>query len=174
MKISQILSEATKAMKVAKNVNSFIKDDMDDDDDDIVLSLVDTDNANRPDDEDIDEDTLMRIFAVLDHKGEELGAEDLAGDSLTDEVEENITESCLNKMQANALILATALFETCTGKKGQDRDTTDFCEECGVGDEATNSSVSDDDDDEGYEDEDDDMSSIIDDDDELLQDAFRV
>lgn len=168
--LSKILSEATKARALNKAVVNFVNDDVDDDDD-IVLSLVDTDNANKPDSDDIDEDTLMRIFAVLDHSEEELGAEDLSDDELTHDTDVTMTESTLNEMYANALILATRLYEACTNRKGQDRDTTEFCEECGKADEACQSESDFDDDDF-----DDDVEDIEEDDwdDELLSDAYRV
>lgn len=180
MMLSKILSEATKARQVNKAIANFISDDIEDDDD-IVMSLVDTDNANKPDSDDIDEDTLMKIFAVLDHSQEELGAEDLADAEITHETEDTITESTLNEMQANALILAGHLYEACTGKKGQDRDTTEFCDACGKADEACKSSEAcksegDCDDEDDFDDVDDDVEDLGDDawDEDLLADAYRV
>lgn len=171
MMLSKILSEATKARQVNKAIANFVSDDIEDDDD-IVMSLVDTDNANKPDSDDIDEDTLMKIFAVLDHSQEELGAEDLADAEITHETEDTITESTLNEMQANALILAGHLYEAYTGRKGQDRDTTEFCDACGKADEACKSEGDYDD----YDDVDDDVEDLGDDDwdEDLLADACRV
>lgn len=165
--LSKILSEATRERAVNRAITHFISDDIEDDDD-IVLSLVDTDNANKPEDDDIDEDTLMRIFSVLDNGTDELGAHNLVDTEISNETDETVAESTLNEMKANALILANYLYEAVTGKKGQDKDTTEFCEDCGKADEACNSSMKNQSEEYDDDDWDDDW------DDELLADAYRV
>lgn len=128
MILSQILTEASKMRQLKRNIVNFLgNEEADDDDDDILLSLVDTDNANKPDDKEVDEDTLMQIFQSLGGADEE-GAEDLANPELVGEPEYSITESELNAYIANGLAMATALYEVVTGVKGWDRDSHAFCE----------------------------------------------
>lgn len=176
---TKVLQEATRAKALDKNIKNFIGNDIEDDDD-IIMSLVNTSNANKPDSDEIDEDTLMQMFQVLGSEEDEFGFRDLADDELV----ESFTEEKFNETQAAFLIAANKLYEAYTGMKGWDRDSDEFCEACGKElescKEACKKKLGENDDEEDCDDEfggcgdDDEIEDMYDDDDELFEQSLKV